>query len=258
MAASIIKLKRSSVPGKKPTVNDLPLGELGLNTNDGKVYIQKDSVGVGSTVIVVNPWSVGLGSDTYNTFFIDGSVGVGTTNPLGRLQVGAGTSTFIVTQVGTAVSVGIGTASPREVLDTILNQDASTTIQVQNDTDGTSANASVVARNNLGFFSFQLNSSARTATRLGSSIGGFAEIFTGSTFAGSGIKIGTANALPVIIGTNNAEALRIDSSQRVGIGTTNPQQKLDVFGESNIANRTSYRSAPGDLFSFPGTEKNNK
>jgi len=155
-----------------------------------------------------------------------GSVGIGTTNPLGRLQVGAaGTSVFVVTSTG---GVGIGTTSPRVVLDTILNQDASTTIQVQNDTGGTSANASVVARNNLGFFSFQLNSSARTAIRLGSSIGGFAEIFTGSTFAGSGIKIGTTNALPVIIGTNNAEALRIDSSQRVGIGTTNPLFNLHV------------------------------
>jgi len=39
MAASIIKLKRSSVPGKKPTVNDLPLGELGLNTYDGRPYL---------------------------------------------------------------------------------------------------------------------------------------------------------------------------------------------------------------------------
>ena len=87
MATPIIKLKRSSVPGKKPTVNDLPLGELGLNTNDGKVYIQKDSVGIGSTVIVVNPWSVGLGSDTYNTFFTNGSVGIGTTIPQYKLDV---------------------------------------------------------------------------------------------------------------------------------------------------------------------------
>jgi hypothetical protein len=44
MAASIIKLKRSSVPGKKPTVNDLPLGELGRNvyiTNDQRAEIKK-------------------------------------------------------------------------------------------------------------------------------------------------------------------------------------------------------------------------
>ena len=87
MAAPVIKIKRSSVPGKIPTTASLPLGELALNTNDGKVYIQQDSVGIGSTVIVVNPWSVGLGSDTYNTFFTVGSVGIGTTIPTSSLHV---------------------------------------------------------------------------------------------------------------------------------------------------------------------------
>jgi len=162
-----------------------------------------------------------------NTFLLSGNarLGVGTNNPLGRLQVGAGTSVFVVTSTG---SVGVGTDNPSVLLDTVLNQNGSTTIQVQNDTDGGSANASVVARNDLGFFSFQLNASARTASRFGSSIGGFAEIFTGTTFAGSGIKIGTTNALPVIIGTDNAEALRIDSSQSVGIGTNAPATLLHV------------------------------
>lgn len=42
MAASIIKLKRSSVPGKKPTVNDLPLGELGLNVYNTKTYVKRE------------------------------------------------------------------------------------------------------------------------------------------------------------------------------------------------------------------------
>ena len=87
MAAPIIKIKRSSVPGKIPTTISLPLGELALNTNDGKVYIQQDSVGIGSTVIVVNPWSVGLGSNTYNTFFTVGNVGIGTTIPTEALTV---------------------------------------------------------------------------------------------------------------------------------------------------------------------------
>jgi hypothetical protein len=89
MAAPIIKIKRSSVPGKIPTTVSLPVGEFGINTYDGKVYIQQDQggVGVGSTVIVVNPWSVGLGSDTYNTFFTVGDVGIGTTNPEYKLDV---------------------------------------------------------------------------------------------------------------------------------------------------------------------------
>jgi len=37
------------------------------------------------------------------------TVGIGTTNPIGQLQVGSGTSTFIVTGIG---SVGIGTINP--------------------------------------------------------------------------------------------------------------------------------------------------
>jgi hypothetical protein len=85
----IIRLKRSAVPGKIPNTTNLSLGEFGINTYDGKVYIQQDQeeVGVGSTVIVVNPWSVGVGSDTYNTFFTVGNVGIGTTNPTDTLTV---------------------------------------------------------------------------------------------------------------------------------------------------------------------------
>lgn len=41
--ATTVKLKRSSVSGKAPTVNDLSLGELALNTFDGKLYTKKDN-----------------------------------------------------------------------------------------------------------------------------------------------------------------------------------------------------------------------
>ena len=54
MAASIIKLKRSSVPGKKPTVNDLPLGELGLNTYDGEIYVRRERSGIGTDITRVS------------------------------------------------------------------------------------------------------------------------------------------------------------------------------------------------------------
>jgi len=37
--AQIIKLRRSAVPGQKPTNSNLQLGELALNTTDGKVYM---------------------------------------------------------------------------------------------------------------------------------------------------------------------------------------------------------------------------
>ena len=40
--ANTVKLKRSAVPGKVPTTANLDLGELGLNTHDGKVYMKKN------------------------------------------------------------------------------------------------------------------------------------------------------------------------------------------------------------------------
>lgn len=41
--ANLIKLKRSAVAGKVPAVGDLALGELALNTYEGKLYTKKDN-----------------------------------------------------------------------------------------------------------------------------------------------------------------------------------------------------------------------
>lgn len=41
--ANTIKIKRSAVPSKVPTTGDLDLGELALNTYDGKLYTKKDN-----------------------------------------------------------------------------------------------------------------------------------------------------------------------------------------------------------------------
>jgi hypothetical protein len=118
MAASIIRIKRSSVSGKIPSANDVPLGELALNTYDGKLYASKN-VGIGTTVFAVNPWTVGVGSNTYNTFFTAGSVGIGTTNATrtfdvngdirlhGGLYVGAANTSGTFRQVLQSTGVGV-------------------------------------------------------------------------------------------------------------------------------------------------------
>lgn len=41
--AQTIKLKRSAVAGKVPTTSDLALGEVGINTWDGALYMKRDS-----------------------------------------------------------------------------------------------------------------------------------------------------------------------------------------------------------------------
>lgn len=50
--ATTVRLKRSSVPGKIPDTTDLGLGELAVNTYDGKLYIKKSVNGV-DTIIAV-------------------------------------------------------------------------------------------------------------------------------------------------------------------------------------------------------------
>ena len=40
--ASLVKLKRSSVAGKIPAIADLDLGELAINTHDGKLFLKKN------------------------------------------------------------------------------------------------------------------------------------------------------------------------------------------------------------------------
>ena len=47
---STIKLKRSAVAGKIPTTGSLELGEVALNTYDGRIYVKKEVAGVQSIV----------------------------------------------------------------------------------------------------------------------------------------------------------------------------------------------------------------
>ena len=65
MAAPIIKIKRSSVPGKKPTVDQLPLGELGLNTYDAELFIARERTGIGTDIV-----RVGAGATVTNILYV--------------------------------------------------------------------------------------------------------------------------------------------------------------------------------------------
>lgn len=76
---STIKLKRSAVPGRVPTTANLELGEIGLNTYDGHIYLKRNGISgeeivkfIGSSnnttdeVITLNSF-VGTGSQTVFT-----------------------------------------------------------------------------------------------------------------------------------------------------------------------------------------------
>ncbi len=89
MADPKILIRRSSTPNKVPDTTHLQLGELAINTFDGKLYLERDQTsGSGiATVIAVNPWNVGIGSLAYDTYFTAGNVGINTTSPTQLLDV---------------------------------------------------------------------------------------------------------------------------------------------------------------------------
>ncbi len=67
--AQIIKLKRSATPGSIPATSDLALGEIAVNTYDGKIYMKKNVGGSESVVQIqatTSPSSV-ISTFTYTT-----------------------------------------------------------------------------------------------------------------------------------------------------------------------------------------------
>ena len=79
--AQVIKLKRSSVAGKTPTASDLQLGEIAVNTRDGKIYFEKNDGSPSVETIVT--------TDSQTT----GSIEITGTGKFGTLNVGGGVFT---------------------------------------------------------------------------------------------------------------------------------------------------------------------
>ena len=65
MAAPIIKIKRSSVAGKKPTTADVNLGELALNSYDGELYTRRERTGIATDIV-----RIGAGATVTNIIYV--------------------------------------------------------------------------------------------------------------------------------------------------------------------------------------------
>lgn len=101
----VVQLKRSAVPGKMPTTADLNLGELAINTYDGKIYFKKDD-GTPVVIPVANSSDVLLKQDTLisgsNIKTINGNSILGS----GDLTIAGGGGSMTYPAAGIAVSTG--------------------------------------------------------------------------------------------------------------------------------------------------------
>ena len=180
-------------------------------------------------------------------------LGIGTTNPLGILQVGAGTSTFIINQVGTAVSVGIGTTNPQYIFTVTDTGTPATTgltncladftttansygqINLRNTSTGTNASADIIVTANNGtdstnFIDLGINNSGFSvgSWTINGANDGYLYTSDGNLSIGA-INASVAKYISFFTGGTliSNERARINSTG-VGIGTTNPLQPVQV------------------------------
>ncbi len=92
-----VRIKRSAVPGKVPTTADLELGELAINTFDGRAFTKRDN---GTASIV------GIGTVT-------------TVSGSGPISVASGTTTPVVSLNTTGVASGVYGSSTQVAVITV-------------------------------------------------------------------------------------------------------------------------------------------
>lgn len=103
MANPNFKIKRSAVPGKRPTIADLQLGELGLNTFDADVFVRRERSGIGTDIV-----PIGMGATVTNVLYVtvDGNDN-NTGKKLGDAKASIAAAVSIATE-GTVIKVSPG------------------------------------------------------------------------------------------------------------------------------------------------------
>ncbi|HEX2834369.1 MAG TPA: hypothetical protein VHW00_15270 [Thermoanaerobaculia bacterium] len=125
------------------------------------------------------------------------------------------------------VAIGTSTTSP-ERLYVFEDADANTLAMVENPNTGVAAAAGFRAQTGSNTLNFQTHGAGRTVSRFGiTALGGWAEILN---WQGNGLVMGTSQAAPLILGTNNVNRLHITSDGKIGIGTPAPSGSLHVYG----------------------------
>jgi hypothetical protein len=211
-----------------------------------------------------------------NTLFVNSntrSVGIGTTNPLQKLQVGIGTFATVVTD---DARVGIGTTNPEYTLDTrgdisftgklYVNNDSGTSGQVLlsggvgSPTWGAPGAVTVGSANSVGIANTQASSVFYPTFTEQTENNALLKVdITGLSY-NPGLNyfgIGTTNLTAALtvsgnVAINTTTFFVNSSNNRIGIGTTNPTSTLSVNGDVSIGSTLIIGSNPASHLSSGG------
>jgi hypothetical protein len=222
----------------------------GISSSDGSTWTRNHRLGLAGG----------------NSFFNEqgGNVGIGTNNPSAKLEVAGSLRVTGVGQIGPAGGYGI--ALFNDQTNTFIGQLYGRASGVQF-TDGAGINTVYIASGgkvgigttnplallsvgagslNDGNVPIQISSAGPTTERWigvnrNGSYGLILGYYEGSAIAGSGAYVRQVSADPLHFAVNNTSvAMSILSNTNIGIGTTNPSQKLDVNGAIIAGINNSY------------------
>lgn len=177
-----------------------------------------------------------LGVSTAATaFFSNAEAGdIDLRSEAGNILIGRGGLPAAVAVVGS--SVGLGTTTPGSGYSSATQNvplhiydavDKNTIFLVQNTATGTYAAAVASLRADTANMNLISHASTRTLSRFGFTLGGWNEILA---VAGNGVVIGTLNSTPLVLGTNNASRVTIDTSGNVTIGAAGGNINTTING----------------------------
>ncbi len=220
--------------------------DVTITTGDGPtVNLNQDN----SLALGVQNWSL-TGDET--GVYLDDNTGGQT--PLTVFK-GAPDNSLAVASDG---RVGIGTATPTGRLHVLDNTNANSFIWAENPFVGTGAAAVLRAQAGATVLNFQAHSSARTVTRFGQTLGGWAELLA---VGGNGLVMGTVVNVPVIIGANNVQRILANAAGVTVFGTfTNSSSREYKEGIESVASdeaRTALAGLRPVKFKYKGDAEEN-
>lgn len=251
LVANILKVKRSSVAGKIPLTTDIDLGELAVNTYDGKLFLKKN---VGGTETIVDV-TVGADAATLLTMlktvdgsgsgldadFLEGMHALSTNTPSSIVARDA-SGNFSAGTITAALSGNASTATTLQTARTIngVSFNGSANITVADSTKlplsgGTMTGAITFAAGQT-WPTFNQNTTGSAATlTTGRTIGMTGDVtWTSAAFNGSGNVTGIATLADSGVTAGTYTKITVDAKGRATSGTTLAATDIPALDASKI------------------------